>query len=417
MEIVGAGSTKITAYQQGNYLYESALPVSRDITVIKAEQTITFTELPDRSVGDFPFELTATSTSDLPVKFVLSDLSLASLKDNFVTVRNAGTLTVTAYQEGNEKFFPAEEVTESFSIRFGNLFSDSVPGMELWLDSTDINNDGKTDNENDFISLDRISLWADKSGKNNSPVEADISRMPIWKPDFINAKPAVEFSGTDGHYLSLQNSISDPTYLFAVAKQNQTGQSQIFRGNLFTTNEYGFTLNYDSQSDLISSSIPGNSWSVCVFETRFESQNLWINGELMGSASINIHPSPLDKIGHLFSGHIAECIVFTEGINFVNRQKIESYLGHKWGLTDRFPELHPYTLEPAAFGGDQEIIWLGIEDGGEGQPASLPVWAKSDQDFTLSALASSGLPVIFQVVTLQSWPLQITRPKSSTREP
>ena len=245
-----------------------------------------------------------------------------------------------------------------------------------------------------LFSLDRM-VWADKSGKNNSPVEADISRMPIWKPDFINAKPAVEFSGTDGHYLSLQNSISDPTYLFAVAKQNQTGQSQIFGGNLFTTNEYGFTLNYDSQSDLISSSIPGNSWSVCVFETRFESQNLWINGELMGSASINIHPSPLDKIGHLFSGHIAECIVFTEEINFVNRQKIESYLGHKWGLTDRFPELHPYTLEPAAFGGDQEIIWLGIEDGGEGQPASLPVRAKSDQDFTLSALASSGLPVIF----------------------
>ena len=154
MEIVGSGSTKITAYQQGNYLYESALPVSRDITVIRAEQTITFTELPDRSVGDFPFELTATSTSDLPVKFVLSDLSLASLKDNFVTVRNAGTLTVTAYQEGNEKFFPAEEVTESFSIRFGNLFSDSVPGMELWLDSTDINNDfKKTDNENDFILI------------------------------------------------------------------------------------------------------------------------------------------------------------------------------------------------------------------------------------------------------------------------
>ena len=291
MEIVGAGSTKITAFQQGNYLYESALPVSQNITVIKAEQTITFAELPDRSVGDFPFELTASSNSGLPVQFALSDLSLASLKDNFVTVRNAGTLTVTAYQEGNEKFLPAEEVTQSFSIRFGNLFSDSVPGMQLWLDATDINNDGKADHENDFISMDRISLWADKSGRNNSPVEANVTRMPRWNHEIINGKPAIEFSGTEGHSLALQISISDPTYIFMVAKQNQTGQSQIFGGDLFTTNEYGlFTLNYNSQNPFIPSSIPSTSWSVCVLGTQSNSQNLWVNGELMGSAASSLNP-------------------------------------------------------------------------------------------------------------------------------
>ena len=162
MKIVGAGSTKITAFQQGNYLYESALPVSQNITVIKAEQTITFAELPDRSVGDFPFELTASSNSGLPVQFALSDLSLASLKDNFVTVRNAGNLTVTAYQEGNEKFLPAEELPSLFQSDLVT-FSVTPYRMQLWLDATDINNDGKADHENDFISFDRISLWADKS--------------------------------------------------------------------------------------------------------------------------------------------------------------------------------------------------------------------------------------------------------------
>ena len=80
----------------------------------------------------------------------------------------------------------------------------------------------------------------------------------------------------------------------------------------------------------------------------------------MGSAVSNLYPEPLDKIGHLFSGYIAESIVFTEEINFVNRQKIESYLGHKWGLAERFPELHPYSQEPASFGGSQEITWLGM---------------------------------------------------------
>ena len=88
-------------------------------------------------------------------------------------------------------------------------------------------------------------------------------------------------------------------------------------------------------------------------------------------------------------------MVFTEEVNFVNRQKIESYLGHKWGLSDRFPELHPYSQQPASFGGSQEITWLGIEEG-IGRRSSCPsIRAMSDQDFTLTALASSGLPVIF----------------------
>ena len=80
---------------------------------------------------------------------------------------------------------------------------------------------------------------------------------------------------------------------------------------------------------------------------------------------------------------------------FCESTRIESYLGHKWGLSDRFPELHPYSQQPASFGGSQEITWLGIEEGIEGDLPALPIEAMSDQDFTLTALASSGLPVIF----------------------
>ena len=84
-------------------------------------------------------------------------------------------------------------------------------------------------------------------------MEANVTRMPKWNQDIINGKPAVEFSGILGHSLSLQINISDPTYIFMVAKQKPTGESQIFGGDLFTTNEYGFfTLNYNSQNPFIS---------------------------------------------------------------------------------------------------------------------------------------------------------------------
>ena len=71
-------------------------------------------------------------------------------------------------------------MSQSFTIGFGNLFADSMPGLVLWLDAIDINNDGNEDTETNFLAGDKISLWADRSGNNNSPVEANSTRMPSW---------------------------------------------------------------------------------------------------------------------------------------------------------------------------------------------------------------------------------------------
>jgi len=151
-------------------------------------------------------------------------LSLASIQGNTVTVRNAGELIVTTTQSGNEKFFAAPPVTQSFSIGFGNLFADSIPGLDLWLDAIDINNDGLEDEPNDFLISNKISLWADRSGNNNSPVEANSSRMPTWinynSDQSLLGKPVVSFNSQLNQTLALQSSISDPTFIFFVAKQS-----------------------------------------------------------------------------------------------------------------------------------------------------------------------------------------------------
>ena len=90
LEIIGAGTTRITARQNGSNEFEKALPEYNYLSVIKSSQTIEFADLIDRSVGDFPFDLVATASSGLPVYFTISDFSLASIKGNRVTVRNAG---------------------------------------------------------------------------------------------------------------------------------------------------------------------------------------------------------------------------------------------------------------------------------------------------------------------------------------
>ena len=126
-----------------------------------------------------------------------------------MTLRNAGELTVTASQPGNEKFFAAPPVSQTFTIGFGNLFADSIPGLALWLDAIDIDNDRLEDNQNDFLIENKISLWADRSGNNNSPVEANSSRMPTWieynnPEESLSGRPVVNFDSQFNQSLSLQ---------------------------------------------------------------------------------------------------------------------------------------------------------------------------------------------------------------------
>ena len=124
-------------------------------------------------------------------------------------------------------------------------------------------------------------------------------------------------------------------------------------------------------------------------ELSVPTQNFWINGELMGSGSQTTSTNPFDTIARSFDGEIAELLIFSEDLNFVNRQKVEAYLAHKWQLEDRLPELHPYYDNAPAFGGNQYITWLGVNESNDGDFAELPVKAVSDPDFSLSAIASS----------------------------
>jgi hypothetical protein len=43
-----------------------------------------------------------------------------------------------------------------------------------------------------------------------------------------------------------------------------------------------------------------------------------------------------------FKGSVYEFLIFSENLFDDNRQKIEGYLAHKWGLSNNLPANHPY---------------------------------------------------------------------------
>ena len=114
--IVGAGTTTITASQAGNVTYNAATDVPQTLTVDKLNQTISFTPLANKTVGDAAFNLTATTTSPLTVSYASSNTAVATVLGNTVTIVGAGTTTISASQAGNATYNAATDVPQTLTV-------------------------------------------------------------------------------------------------------------------------------------------------------------------------------------------------------------------------------------------------------------------------------------------------------------
>ncbi len=95
--------------------------ISQEWTVnVVRYQEIDFDLLKDKTYGDDPFSLSATASSDLPVTY--SATGPVTVDENELSITGVGTVTITAYQSGNDRFTPAPPVTHSFSVEKTALF-------------------------------------------------------------------------------------------------------------------------------------------------------------------------------------------------------------------------------------------------------------------------------------------------------
>lgn len=91
------------------------------LTIIKANQEIEWNQRFDNvSAGDI-IELTAISSSGLPIKYSVSDESIAEIFSQggkkYVEFLKTGTVSIRANQEGNENYNEADRVNKSVTIK------------------------------------------------------------------------------------------------------------------------------------------------------------------------------------------------------------------------------------------------------------------------------------------------------------
>jgi len=174
-----AGSTTISATQDGNVNFNAAATVSQVLTVVNTPiaQTISFGKLaPRRVIGqrdiynqaaalitastapnfyfadalnivtntakaEGAFQLVATASSGLPVSFASSVAGVATISGSLCTPVSAGITLITATQAGNSAYSAASAVTQTLVV---------VDKQFAWLDNrwdlTDLQIDTRTRN-------------------------------------------------------------------------------------------------------------------------------------------------------------------------------------------------------------------------------------------------------------------------------
>jgi hypothetical protein len=119
--LTGAGSCTVTAHQDGDTNYNPASDVAQPFTIAKANQTIAFGTLPNKTYGNPPFTVSATASSGLAVTFTASGAcSSSGVNGATVTLTGVGSCTVTAHQAGNANYNPAPDVAWTFTIAKAN---------------------------------------------------------------------------------------------------------------------------------------------------------------------------------------------------------------------------------------------------------------------------------------------------------
>ena len=108
----GALSVTVTAT---NSIGTSA-PATLNFNIAKGNQAIIFGALDARTNADAPFNLTATTTSGLPVLYQSSNTSVATILGSTVTVVGIGTSTITASQSGSTNYNAATSVDQLLTV-------------------------------------------------------------------------------------------------------------------------------------------------------------------------------------------------------------------------------------------------------------------------------------------------------------
>ena len=236
----------------------------------------------------------------------------------------------------------------------------------LWLDAAD----ASTITE----SGGAVSQWDDKSGNGRNATQSTPSNQPIFSATGLNNKQSINFDG-DGDNLILPTGflngspsisvafvmlgpLQDNDAIFGPSTSNSTGLEMVYANvasyptllrvngtnkittGLWSTNSQPSISTIQANSSLTSGWLNGSAVNA-VDSTGISALNF--NGVYsLGTYANNVNSTNNSGLTVSANMNMSEFVISESVWSTADRQKIEGYLAHKWGLTANLPADHPY---------------------------------------------------------------------------
>lgn len=243
------------------------------------------------------------------------------------------------------------------SLRGIHAFEPSeIAGLQLWLDADDASS----------VTLEadnKVSQWADGSGNDRHAVEGSSGAQPVYVTEALYGRAVLRLAGSQSlqsPYSQLGVSGTAHSFFAVSHPEEATGYLVHAHGSVSSRDSQSFSVLYFSNGNL---SIPlGGSFEEtpydaepqivsAVWDRTEETAAKLLNGTVIdtgiGSATSS-NPLNIGKRdgGANFAGDIAEIIIYNAALSETDRQTVEGYLAHKWGIADALPETHPHKTNP-----------------------------------------------------------------------
>lgn len=233
------------------------------------------------------------------------------------------------------------------------VWNPSMISASLWLDAADTSTVTTVSGA--------VSQWNDKSGNARHATQSTAGNRPAYTNAGLNSKNVLTFTAASSHFLNIPTiSLTDNnTFVASVYQRTSAGVKSIDIGDAGTPGDYA---NYWFDDNILYSLLRGTGSQfgthgsastatggfINVVARNNTGTQAWRNGSALGTrqqsgATENRQFTVVGRVSSVYhTGYIAEIIVGRFDISDTDRQKIEGYLAHKWGLEASLPAGHPY---------------------------------------------------------------------------
>ena len=257
-----------------------------------------------------------------------------------------------------QQFYPQPSVTPPFSPA-------DLASLTAWFDGDEFTGTaGGT----------AIATWADQEGSNDA-TQGTAGDRPTVDATGLSSKAVINFDGAGDHFV-LPNFVSgysagsgffvtkindDPTISGLGADGpplGDFGTSALSSSDLYPFEDGNIYVGFGSTTrDVLGNPTTSlATWHIGNFNSAPSNWSYFLNGVSFyatGTNTVGFGTAPL--IGRSatggggirkLAGKIAEILIFNAVLSTPDRQKVEGYLAHRWGIASVLPSGHPYKAAP-----------------------------------------------------------------------